>query len=92
MILFSATGYVKPGESMFRNALENVEIMEDEYTPIFIDDLEFTEEQKELCKDDLQCLYDLVITGEKDIAMDTLATGEEVEQTQAILGKVLMTI
>ena len=77
---------------MFRNALENVKIMEDEYTPTFIEDLEFTDEQKELCKDDVQCLYDLVITGEKDIAMDTLAIGEEVEQTQAILGKVLTTI
>ena len=40
--------------------------------PIFFDELNFTSEQVVICEDNLQCLFDLAVTGDMEIASNTL--------------------
>ena len=76
---------------MFLDANYNFRTRRDAYTPIFPEDLTFTDEQKEICKNDTQCLYDLVVTGEESIALETLDVIEEAERVKAILGEFFIT-
>ncbi len=59
---------------------------EEEWVPVFVDDLDFTPEQKMVCGENLQCLFDLNVTGEMDIAMETLNHGQETEETRDTIG------
>ena len=57
-----------------------------DFQPIFLDELEFTDEQRAFCNDDDHCLYDLVVTQEEGVAMTTLEAVEEAARIQAVLG------
>ncbi len=50
-------------------------------------DLEFTDEQIKFCKNDTQCLFDLDLTDDKEIAGTTKEHNDEREETTAVLSK-----
>ena len=53
--------------------------------PIFVDELNFTDEQRELCNNDTQCLVDLVVTNDVNIALMTLTVNENVTMAEELL-------
>ena len=53
--------------------------------PIIADDLNFTDEQRELCNNDTQCLVDLVVTDDVGLALMTLAVNENITMAEEIL-------
>ena len=53
--------------------------------PIFVDDLSFTDEQQQVCHNDTQCLVDLVVTDDVDLAMMTLTVNENITMEEEIL-------
>ena len=62
-------------------------IQNNTFMPVFFDELNFTAEQRMICEDNPQCLFDLVVTGELEIAMNTLQFEKEANATKEILGK-----
>ena len=58
----------------------------DTFMPIFFEDLNFTTEQRMICEDNPQCLFDLVVTGELEIAMNTLQLEKEANATKESFG------
>ncbi len=58
------------------------------YTPIFFDNLNFTDAQRTLCENNRQCLYDSYITQDNDVAQTTLDTEKETNMTIATLSKI----
>ena len=85
-------GVVTADESLFRVPAQSTQLRRQTYTPIFIEDLTFTDEQREVCNNDEQCLYDFAVTGERSVAMDTLDAAEELERVQALLGETFITV
>ena len=57
------------------------------FVPIFSDELNFTEEQRVLCEDNLQCLFDLAVTEETTFAMETLEQEKIANTTTKTLRK-----
>lgn len=57
--------------------------------PVFADEIldSFTEEQRALCGNDIACLYDLVQTGDEEVAQQTLDTSNDLEQLASTIGK-----
>ena len=45
------------------------------FTPIRFSELNFTDEQRDICGTDRACLFDLAVTGSKEFAMGTMETG-----------------
>ncbi len=58
------------------------------YTPTFFDDLNFTDAQILLCEENRQCLYDLFVTQDNDVAQTTLDTEKETNITITTLSKI----
>lgn len=56
------------------------------FVPIFTDELNFTDEQRVVCEDNLQCLFDLAITEETEFAMTTLEQEKIANATTDTLG------
>ena len=59
---------------------------EEEFTPIFFEDINATEAQIEECGGDLQCLFDLVVTNDTTIAMETRNRNMETERIRESTG------
>lgn len=59
---------------------------EAEFTPIFFDDINATEAQIEECGGDLQCLFDLVVTNDTTIAMETRNRNMETDRIRELTG------
>lgn len=57
------------------------------YVPIYFDQLNFTEEQKEVCNNDRQCMYDIAITGNQELALETREENVNLTTTVGILSK-----
>ena len=57
------------------------------FIPVFFEELNFTAEQRMICEDNPPCLFDLVVTGELEIAMNSLQVEKEANATKEILGK-----
>ena len=55
--------------------------------PIFVADLSFNDEQRELCHNDTQCLVDLVVTNDTGLALMTLTVNENITMDEEILCK-----
>ena len=53
--------------------------------PIYPEDLNFTDEQRELCNNDTQCLLDLVVTNDTDVALATLNVNENMTMEEELL-------
>lgn len=54
---------------------------------IFFHELNFTAEQRVICEDNPPCLFDLVVTGELEIAMNTLQLEIEANATKESFSK-----
>lgn len=42
------------------------------FVPIFSDELNFTDAQRTICDNNARCLFDFAVTGEIELALDTL--------------------
>ena len=60
---------------------------EEEFIPIFFNQLNFTDHQIMLCEGNNQCLFDFAVTGEEEFAMETLASNKKAQETRDILSK-----
>lgn len=58
-----------------------------EFVPIFYDDLTFTDEQREVCENSDTCLFDLAVTNDMTFANNTLNQEKVANSTIAILSK-----
>ena len=61
----------------------------DTFVPILFENLNFTEEQIKLCEGNEECLFDLAVTDEKQIAAVALEEQKTVNTTKEQLGKPL---
>ena len=59
----------------------------DDWVPIFLDELNFTTEQKMICGENIQCLFDLNVTDEMDVAVTTLNHSVETEETREVISE-----
>ena len=57
------------------------------YDPVFIEQLNFTDEQIALCGDDEGCLFDFVVTGEAEVARATMEDNEDTATSITALGE-----
>ena len=60
---------------------------DEEFVPVFLDDLTFTDDQIVACEGNLECLFDLAVTGSMEFANTTLMDDREANQTKEVLGK-----
>ena len=58
-----------------------------DFTPIFWDNLTFTDEMHAACEEDLACLFDLAVTSDMAFASNTLDQTKVANSTKAILSK-----
>ena len=54
------------------------------YTPIFSDTL--TEIAPDICEDDRSCIFDILVSGDPELAMTTLEASQDNRDTVTILG------
>ena len=59
------------------------------FVPLYLDQLNFTEEQVIACEDNVQCLFDLAVTGDMEFAMNTLTHEKNASSTQEDLGNMI---
>ena len=55
--------------------------------PVTLEELTFTDQQRDVCKNNDECLFDLVVTGSEDLAIATLEASEEDARLQTILSE-----
>ena len=55
--------------------------------PVTLEELTFTDEQRAICKNNDECLFDLAVTGDEDLATVTLEASEEDVRLQKILSE-----
>ena len=81
--LWHFIGKVKREESLFVNPRRRKRqtTPEDDFVPIYFEDLDITDAHRMICGDNLQCLFDLAVTGNETIAMNTLEHDEEGNET-----------
>lgn len=58
-----------------------------DFTPLFFDDLTFTDEMRAACEEDLACLFDLAVTSDTAFASNSLDQTKVANSTKAILSK-----
>lgn len=58
-----------------------------DFVPIFLDELTFTDDQKFACEDNLECLFDLAVTGSMEFANNTLMEAKVANATLEVLSK-----
>ena len=75
-------------EIFFRTTKRKRQTESSTFMPIFFDDLNVTEEAKELCEGNPECILDLVITGDKDIATNTLENEKQTNVTKDTISKI----
>ena len=80
-----------PGEqSLFVNPLRKKwQASDPSLTPIFFDELNFTDYQRLFCENNPQCLYDLAVSESTDVAQDTLDYEKDANATIATLSMLL---
>ena len=53
--------------------------------PLFFEDLNITDAQRMTCEGNRECIYDLVVTGDPEIAMATLNDQRETNETREVI-------
>ena len=84
-------GEIIPSESLF-TYLEGTSaetFSHPEHKPVFLDEIiaTATDEIRQLCGDNAECIFDAIQTGRTDIALDTLETDITNTNDQMITGK-----
>lgn len=81
-------GQVFPGESLFSSPVmgRRKRQTDEEFIPVFLGDLTFTEDQELACEGHLQCLFDLAVTGSMEFANTTLMDDRAANSTKEVLG------
>ena len=87
-------GQVTAAESLFFYEVgQNVSTVSNpEHVPVFADEITFTNDQLTLCEDDRACLFDLVQTGDMDVASQTLQSSNDLTQLASTIGKEKFTV
>ena len=57
------------------------------FTPLYPDEIEYNDEQRAICGDDMGCLFDFAATGSADVARENLESVKELENTTSALSK-----
>ena len=57
------------------------------FVGVTLEELNFTQEQIEMCEGDDSCLFDLAVTGDEEFAVTTLEASEENTRVQEIISK-----
>ena len=70
------------GERRKRQSDENAT-----YVPVFFEELNFTDEQRMICDNNPQCLFDLAVTDDTEIALNTLEIERDVNTTRENFGE-----
>ena len=78
-------GKVENTESLFFNPNMGGKRQADDFSPIFFDNLNITDEQIGLCGGSELCLFDFAVTGEVEIAENILETEENATKTEETL-------
>ena len=80
-------GQVSPEESLFVNPARQKRqtTPEDDFVPIFFEDLNITDAHRMICGDNQQCLFDLALSGNMALALNTLNHQKETNETKEIL-------
>lgn len=60
------------------------------FTPIFFDELNITKEVEMMCEGSLPCIFDFLVTGNMDVAMDALEHVRETNVTMDTISKEIM--
>lgn len=55
--------------------------------PIFFDELNITEEAEMVCEGNPQCIFDLLLTGDMDVAMNTLEHEKQTNLSMETISK-----
>ena len=89
--IIAQIGRTRPDENLFYTGRRKRQADEtfgnSSFVPIFSDELNFTEMQQVLCQNNMQCLFDFAVTGERDIALETLRHEQEANATREALSK-----
>lgn len=59
----------------------------EDYNPVYLEDLEFTDDQRKMCENNNECLFDFVVTGNTEVALTTLNDQKRDNATHEILSK-----
>lgn len=57
------------------------------FEAVAIEDLTFTDEQKDFCQNDPTCLYDLEITGDEELAELSMETSDNTTRQKEVLSE-----
>ncbi len=86
--IFLSIGRVNPyALTLFSGPFRRKRQTQDDYIPVYFEQLTFTDMQRTLCEDNKECLYDLVQTGEMGVALETLNQQKETNETRTVLSK-----
>ena len=88
MLTFYVSGRVSEADRMFFTDSEDRRKRQalNEFEPIFFSDLNYTDDQILVCEGNAQCLFDLAITNDTEIGMQTLEEEKEANATIDLLG------
>jgi len=79
--LFLPIGITSADESIFKydDGLSHADFSHQQFVPIYLDEIDPAQRQeaRSLCGDNTQCVYDFVVTGNRDVANQTLQTTQE---------------
>ena len=56
-------------------------------TPIFFDNLNITDAQRMICENNIECMFDLAVTGLEEIGLNTLNQQKQINATIDLLSK-----
>ena len=58
------------------------------FTPLFPDEIEYTDEQRAICGDDASCLFDFAATGSREVARENLESVEDLDNTTTAISTI----
>ena len=70
------------GEETFFRPSRRKRQAEQQFIPLFFDELNITDEAETACEGNPQCILDLLITEDMDLAMETLNLDKETNETK----------
>ena len=81
------SGEVTGTESIFITESRRKRQTNDEFVPIFFEDLTITDDQRMVCGNDEACLFDFAVTQDIDLANNNLEQQRETNETVEVASK-----